>query len=74
MRRQVLDARGLRLVSLIALVAALAGTAGAAARVEQRGPTWILENGRLRVVVDAQAGALAVTDKAANHEWKQMAK
>src|ERR1039457_400141 len=63
------DNRGMRVTALILFLAA--ALAGATGEVKRQGSSWILENGRLRVTVDAGAGRVAVLDKAARYEWKQ---
>lgn len=61
----------MRVTALILFLAA--ALAGATGEVKRQGSSWILENARLRVTVDAGAGRVAVLDKAARYEWKQPA-
>jgi len=60
-------------VLLAAGVVAFSGLATAETRVTLQGDHWLLENDHLRVTIDPQPGTWSVLDKAANHEWKQVA-
>jgi hypothetical protein len=55
-------------IVVVAAAAALAADDTPAAKQQ----SWSLENEHLRVVLDPQSGTLTVTDKAANHAWKQI--
>ena len=57
--------------AVAALAIVVSGVATAGTRVEPQGNQWLLENDRLSVTVDPGPGTLAVTDKAANHVWRQ---
>ena len=58
--------------SVIAVgVAAMSVTAAADTTLTRQDELWVLENGQLRVTVDAQAGTLSVRDKVSGHEWRQ---
>ena len=50
---------------------AAAGSSLAAVQVRQQAGNWVLENPRLRVAVDLQAGRITVLDKAGKLEWRQ---
>ncbi len=68
--------RSLTLKSFL-VASAVVVVAAAAARAADDTPAakqqrWSLENEHLGVVLDPQSGTLTVTDKAANHEWKQL--
>jgi len=46
-------------------------TAPADTKLTHQDDLWMLENGQLRVTVDAQTGTLSVRDKVSGHEWRQ---
>ena len=58
-----------------ALVFALAGLCAASSSsgttVRHLGSSWIIENRRLRVIVEPQQGSISVEDKAAGFVWRQ---
>ncbi|MEN6493519.1 MAG: glycoside hydrolase [Thermoguttaceae bacterium] len=50
----------------------LPGIAAAETQVKHEGDNWAIENQRLRVTVDAKAGRMAVLDKSAGCQWRQV--
>ena len=59
-------------VPLLAALAALpTASVRSAATAAREGRGWRLENSRIRVLVDPDAGTLSVHDKAADYTWRQ---
>lgn len=61
--------RRMALCALVGWLSALPVTARTA--VKRQGDLWLLENERLRVVVDPRVGSLTVRDKVSGYEWRQ---
>ena len=64
---------GLRYRSLLVwvFVAGLSALAGGQTQVAEQQGRWVLENARLRVTVDPNAGRISVLEKGGEHLWEQ---
>lgn len=60
-----------RIVPVSLLVLVVVQFACTATEVSREGQEWCLENGQIRVILNAQSGALSVTEKAGGHLWSQ---
>lgn len=61
-----------RFFTAVVILLTLPGVLTAETRVSHEGDHWAIENTRLRVTVDAQAGRMAVLDKASGCQWRQV--